>query len=283
MTRKVVVARAAPDAQKWAKSLRELGFDAHAFGAMRVRPTLDADDRAALWRQLHEARALMYVSANAVNAFWGENFSNFSGIASDSIDFVATNNIANNWPNLQHWATGPATCAALLALGVAPDQLRSPDPTPKRFDSEALWRHLQADLAHWPTDQVASTVWVIRGCDADGSVGKTWLTDQLVNASIAVKTHVVYRRELPALSPVQIKDAHASFLRGDTWVFANTQVLTHLIHSAHFSHAALGQVRVLTTHPSIASAARDLGLVRVDDGCLGHTLEDWVRTLQSGT
>ncbi len=273
---KVVVARAQREAQAGAAGLRSLGFDATHFGGLQVTPSLTEGQRAELIAQRPTPRAIMYVSANAVEALWGTNFVENSPLVSGSIESVAIN-FESTHSQPVHWATGPSTAAALAKIGVAESNLACPSGQRPQFDSEALWAVVEPQVQAWPRP---ASVWIIRGRDADGQVGRPWLAQQLLAAGVDVTTHVVYERRLVPMSQEACDLARASFARGDAWIFANGQVLSHLMDCVVFTPSQLANVRVLTTHPSIASLARDWGLVRVDQGDAGHSAVEWAQSLQ---
>src|SRR5438105_5201337 len=95
---RVIVTRPAAKASAWVDALRARGFDAVALALIEIRA---ADDRPLLdaWSRIAKYRAAMFVSANAVRAF-----------------FAARPAGADFTPSA--WATGAGTRAALADAGV---------------------------------------------------------------------------------------------------------------------------------------------------------------------
>src|SRR2546425_11531085 len=120
---RVIVTRPAAEAAAWVDALRARGFDAVAVALIEIRA---ADDPAPLrdaWSRIVTYRAAMFVSANAVRAF-----------------FAARPAGADFTPSA--WATGSGTRAALADAGVT--RIESPLEDAPRFDSEALWDVVQS-------------------------------------------------------------------------------------------------------------------------------------------
>ena len=272
---RIVVAREAREAQRWADGLRQRGFDAQAFEGLHIQNLLQPLELRALHERmlaLTDLVAVMAVSANAVQAFWGSQNANLVENCQGVIVSIAS--VATNF-DIQHWVTGPNSAAALRALGVASDSIVQPVGNGSQ-DSEALLAALKNQLPQF----AGKRVWIIRGEDAV-STGRPWLAQQLLEHGMQVEEQVVYRRDLPLLSAGEIAEARASFSRGDTWIFANGAVLQNLCAQANFSAAELAAVHIRSTHPRIAQLARALGAVRVDNGDLGHSLDAWQACLKS--
>jgi uroporphyrinogen-III synthase len=276
----VMVAREAVEAQRNAADLRKLGVDAHAVAGLFIEPALTPEAAATLAADLPKVHAVMAVSANAVQAFWNPILSGFCHFVGDFVGFDATQNIANQFPNLQHWVTGLHSAQALVGLGAEPNSITQPANAGPQ-DSEHLWQALQTQRHTWNANTL---VWVVRGQDPDGSTGRAWLADRLQAAGVQVQEHTVYRRVLPQYTRAELEFHAASLQRGDTWVVANSMVLKHLCAQLHaqlgFGATQATAAHIRCTHPSIAQAARELGFVRVDDGQLGHSPEAWARSLK---
>ena len=273
--RRIVVAREAREARRWAAGLRAHGFDAQAFEGLHVQPLLKSEDLRELHARMHASSdlvAVMAVSANAVQAFWNPSPA-FSVENSPSVSDFADSDAINF--GVEHWVTGPNSAAALRVLGVADLRIVRPASNGAQ-DSEALLLALNGKLPAL----AGKRVWIIRGQDAVGT-GRPWFAQQLLARGLHVEEHLVYQRLLPMLDDAAIAEAKQSFLRGDTWIFANGAVLLNLCRQASFSADELASVQIRTTHPRIALLARQSGALQVDNGDFGHDLNAWLACLKS--
>jgi hypothetical protein len=90
------------------------------------------------------------------------------------------------------WATGPGTTRALLRAGVPPEAIDAPPPEATRFDSEALWERVHAQVAP------GVRVLIVRGGDEAGQpTGRDWLANEIDAAGGLRDTVVAYRRLPP--------------------------------------------------------------------------------------
>jgi uroporphyrinogen-III synthase len=232
---RVVLTRPAPEAQRWAARLRERGVESLVLPLLAIGP---APDAAALRRAAADAdrhAAVMFVSANAVQAFF-------------SAGPVFARAMA--------WAPGPATQEALRAAGVPGDRIAAPASDAGQFDSEALWTQVQGRL------RAGDRLLVVRGGDAQGlGQGRDWLMQQLAAAGVAVDTVVAYTRSAPAWSEAERVAARSAARDGSLWLFSSSEAAGHL------AQLLPGQdwtrARALATHPRIAGAVRDLGFADV--------------------
>ena len=174
---RVIVTRPAAQARVWLQGLQQHGLEAESFPLIEIAPALQP---AALTRLQHrvfeseELNACMWVSANAVNYFFQENKA-FSDInkAQAAIKNVAIE-LTENFFKLRHWATGPGTVQALLAHGIAVEQIDSPSLDAGQWDSESLWEQVRIQV------HAGTRLLILRGEDlGTPGAGREWLADQV--------------------------------------------------------------------------------------------------------
>lgn len=237
----VLVTRPQPQADDWVARLQALGAPAQALPLMRIvrREGFDAAVRAA-WSDLARHRLVMFVSPNAVLAF-------FAGRPEGAA-----------WPaQTLAGATGPGTIAALRAQGVDARSIAAPPEDAASFDAESLWRHALAGL-DWTQRQAL----IVRGED-----GRDWLATTLRQAGAHVDALAAYARAEPAWSAAE-SAALAVVARdpaAQVWLFSSSQCIAHLLRAPvdAATLAALRQVPVLATHARIAETARAAGFAAV--------------------
>jgi len=230
---RVLVTRPLAEAGPWVRELRERGFDAVSLPLIEIRSAPDAAPLREGWRDLASLRAVMFVSANAVREF-------FARRPADAA-----------WPAATRaWSTGPGTRRALIDAGMHESQLDSPTEDAPRFDSEALWARVAAQVR--PGDRLL----IVRGGEADDSQGsgRDWLADQLQAAGAQVQSVMAYVRAMPELSQSERDEALAGASAG-VWLFSSSQAIAHL--QALLPGQSWAQARAIATHPRIAQAARD--------------------------
>ena len=232
---RVIVTRPAGEAGRWLDALRARGFDAIALPLMAIASVSDAATLRGAWRSVAQARAVMFVSGNAVRHFFAELPS------------------GDSWPaGTRAWATGPGTREALLEAGVDAALIDSPPASAAQFDSETLWRQVAVQIR--PGDLAL----IVRGGDAQGaSKGRDWLADQLAAAGAKVELVVAYRRGAPEFSPTQLQLASDAIGAGDVWLFSSSQAISHL--RAALPHQDWSRARAVATHARIGDAARRAG------------------------
>jgi uroporphyrinogen-III synthase len=228
---RVIVTRPAAEAAGWVQGLRTRGFDAIALPLIEIQPAADKHALADAWSRIEEYRAAMFVSANAVRAF-----------------FAARPGDAPFTPAA--WATGAGTRDALLAAGVT--RIASPPDDAQQFDSEALWSVVGAQCTR--DDRVL----ILRGGEAGaGITGREWLADQLAARGVKVDPLLAYLRVRPSLSGEQKALASAAASDGSAWLFSSSQAIANLREC--LPRQAWTDARAIATHPRIAQAARDAG------------------------
>ena len=114
----VVVTRPEREAVAWVNALAEHGFAPVALPLMAFGPPADMAALQACRQRLADYSAVMFVSPQAVHAFWP----------------VAA------WPvGVRCWAPGPGTARALYQLGIPENAIDQPATDAVQFDSEARW------------------------------------------------------------------------------------------------------------------------------------------------
>lgn len=239
MVTRVLVTRPQREALRWVAQFQAHGCAAEALPLIAIVPE-EAAPLVAAWRRLDEYLALMFVSANAAEAF-----------------FAARPDGAA-WPQgLRAWSTGPGTTRALRVAGVDAARLDAPPDDAPQFDSEALW-----DLVGG-TALAGARVLIVRGADASGQIaGRPWLAERLQAAGCQVDAVAAYRRTVPTWDAPQLARARAAAQDDQAlWLLSSSEAVRHLAQllPGQDWHAA----RALATHARIAEAARGLGFGRV--------------------
>ena len=251
---RVLVTRPVAEATRWTAALCGQGIAAESLPLIDIAPTSDVAGLHAAWQDVPVHAALMFVSANAVQHFMAAR------------------------PHLQPlqaqaWGTGPGTQAALLTAGWPPALVRCPAADADKFDSEALWALVQADVQAWP----GRSVLIVRGADAQGQLaGRDWLAQQLQAAGIQVRQCVAYERRQPVLDEPTLARAREALRDGSWWLFSSSEAAQNL---ALLLPGAIGlAARALATHPRIAERLRAQGWGRVE--VVPATLEGQVASIE---
>ena len=237
---RLVVTRPAAEAQRWAQALCERGIEAQSLPLIDIAPLPDTAGLQAAWQGVPQHAALMFVSANAVQHFMAVRP---QGVTLD----------------MQAWGTGPGTEAALRAAGWPAEHIRCPAADADKFDSEALWALVQADVQAW----AGRSVLIVRGADAQGRLaGRDWLALQLQALGVQVHQCVAYVRRAPVLDAAQQALARTALSDGRWWLFSSSEAAQNL---AQLLPGAIGPAsRALATHPRIAQRLQQQGWGRVE-------------------
>lgn len=236
----VIVTRPEREAAAWAEALQSHGVRTEILSLIQIGPLPDASAMQALWQQVPQQLAVMFVSVNAVRFFMAERPA--------GLDLGAC----------RAWSTGPGTEAALLACGWPADQIDSPAADAAQFDSEALW----ALVAPRVESMLGASVLVVRGADAQGRMaGRDWMAQKLAEAGVQVQQTVAYVRQPPVLSCHQRQRAAQAMTDGSWWLFSSSEAAQHLLQACPGLN--LGQASALATHPRIAERLRLSGWGRV--------------------
>ncbi len=237
----VIVTRPEREAGPWAEALQGQGVRTETLPLIQIKPLPDVSAMQALWQQVPQHLAVMFVSANAVRFFMAAR--------PDGLGLRAC----------RAWSTGPGTQAALLACGWPADQIDSPGAGSSQFDSEALW----ALVATRVESAQQASVLIVRGADAQGHMaGRDWLAQKLTQAGVQVVQVVAYVRQTPVLSPSQLQRAVQAMTDGSWWLFSSSEAAQHLLQAC--PGLDVGRARALATHPRIALRLRQSGWGRVE-------------------
>lgn len=249
MSTRVIVTRPLREAQGWVRELSAAGLCAVALPLIDIRPVDDPAPLHQAWQQLADYVGVMFVSANAVDAF-------FASKPPSAPSFCASETAIKT----RAWATGPGTAAALQRAGVASQCVDAPPADAAQFDSEALWQRVGTLV------QPGQRVLIVRGSDgqngsATQGVGRDWFAKRVGEAGATVDFVVSYQRVRPRLDATQLQLAREAASDGSVWLFSSSEAVAHLLTSLP------GQdwraARAVATHPRIAAAARQGGFGRV--------------------
>lgn len=233
--RRVIVTRPAREAARWTDALRAAGLDAVALPLIEIAPAANADTLRAAWGQVRTGHyaALMFVSAAAVTHFFAE----------PADGFIIP---------VRCWATGPGTAQALRQAGVTAEAIDAPSTEVARFDSEALWARVEAQV------HAGTRVLILRGGDAAGQpTGRAWLAREIETAGGTVDTLVAYRRLAPALDDAARRLAADAAAGAATWIFSSSEAIHNLCRA--LPPIDWGKARAVATHARIAQTAREAG------------------------
>lgn len=235
---RVIVTRPAAEAADWVQGLRNAGFDAVALPLIEIRPVANVAKLREAWSAIAQYRAAMFVSGNAVRGL-----------------FAARPGEVSFSPRA--WAPGASTEAALRADGVPAAQIDAPPPESPRFDSEALWEVVQAQVG--PGDRVL----MVRGGNAEDqqAAGRDWLEQRLAERGVRVDVVVAYLRACPELAEPDRALAQEALRDGSVWLFSSSQAIGNLLSIV--SRADVSQAIAVATHPRIGEAARKAGFAVV--------------------
>jgi uroporphyrinogen-III synthase len=228
----VVVTRPTEEASGWTERLCANGVEAVGVPLIDIAAAIDPSPLREAWNSIAAFQAAMFVSANAVRHFFAQA-------------------PADARLSVRAWATGPGTSEALRAAGVEGENIDQPPADARQFDSEALWRVVQAGV------RAGDRVLIVRGGDEAGHAsGREWLAGALARAGAHVETVVAYRRVKPSWTAAQAALASAR-ARDATWLFSSSEAIRNLREL--MPAQAWGEARAIATHPRIVQAALDAG------------------------
>lgn len=254
-----MVTRPAREAAGWLADLQAAGLSVSLLPLIAIGPAPDTTALARCRQTLASGgyAAVMFVSANAVRGFLGDALdaappapTPHAGSAADRAQRVPG---AVPWPSgTRAWATGPGTRGALLAAGVPAAQVDAPPEAPGRFDSEALWSLVSAQVP------AGAQVLVVRGADGSGeAAGRDWLSQQLQASGVRVAQVAAYARSLPAWGGDEQLTFERALAEQAWWLFSSSEAVTNLCQLAPAQ--CWSEARALCTHARIAAAAREAG------------------------
>jgi uroporphyrinogen-III synthase len=233
---------------------------------IEVAAVTDTEPLQQAWQQLGGWAAVMFVSANAVAAFFAEK------------PPLAPVLIGSSAIKTRAWVTGPGTRRALLQAGVPAAGIDMPSPEAGQFDSESLWLVVADQL------RAGDRVLIVRGDDVDGDSeaappgvvgglgcgaerqtgqGRDWLATQLTARGLQAQFLVAYQRRAPRWGRAEHDLAHQAADDGSVWLFSSSQAVANL--GLLLPGQSWEQARAVATHPRIGLAARAAGFGRVHD------------------
>ena len=258
--RPIVITRPAAQAVAWQQALQVAGHPVVLLPCLSIHPAPDVLPLRAAWAQLGQWRALMFVSANAIEAFFAQRPADMQ------------------WPQDTHapraWVPGPASAKALEAAAVPVHLIDAPDAQAEQFDSESLWEQVRFQVGS------GFQLLVVRGGRADAlspvsppvspGIGREWLAEQVESAGGSVGWLLAYVRGAPQWTDAEYTQAARARDDGAIWLFSSSECVAHLqtlTHSAPVtwrdsagsSQSYWSGSVALATHPRIAKAARAAG------------------------
>lgn len=253
---RVIVTRPAREAERWIEDLRSAGLDAVALPLIEIAPAGDVAPLRAAWQTLDRYAAVMSVSAAAVEEFFKQKVAvSPANTAEAAIESIA---------KVRWWATGPGTARALQQAGVPVQNIDMPAPDATRFDSEALWERVQAQVAP------GARVLIVRGGDATGrATGRDWLANEVATAGGERDTVVAYQRLAPVFGATEQQLAGEGASGRAIWLFSSSEAVGNLRHA--MPSVDWSSARAVGTHPRIVEAARAAGFGAV---CLSQPLRN---------
>lgn len=262
--RPVVITRPAAQAGVWQQALQEAGHPVVLLPLLSIEPAPDVQAVRAAWLRLAQWKALMFVSANAIDAFFAQR-------PADRF-----------WPQQgsapRAWVPGPASAQAVRAAGVPGHLIDAPAAQSRQLDSESLWEQVREQVG--PGFELL----VVRGgvagvvpgsgrvatSDAQRGTGRDWLGDQVQSAGGTVEWLQAYQRGAPLWSAADHERAAQARQAGAVWLFSSSECAAHLDdltrQAARSASVAADGARswwsgnvAVATHPRIAQAVRAAG------------------------
>jgi uroporphyrinogen-III synthase len=258
--RPIVITRPAAQALAWQQALQLAGPPVVLLPCLSIHPAPDLPTLRAAWAQLGQWNALMFVSANAIEAFFAQRPADME------------------WPQgadaPRAWVPGPASAKALEAAAVPTYLIDAPDAQAEQFDSESLWEQVRSQVGG------GFQLLVVRGGRADAlspvsppaspGIGREWLAGQVESAGGSVGWLLAYVRGTPAWTDAEYAQAARARDDGAIWLFSSSECVAHLEtltqsapvtwrDSAGSAQWYWSSSVALATHPRIAKAARAAG------------------------
>ena len=308
----VVVTRPEREAAAWVAGLLAEGVPAVALPLMAFGPPADGRALAHAWQHMGGYQALMFVSPQAVHAFFDaqvqlscpsfcEQKSQFTLVLNElcatpnGVGGVGGVQGADSAPvptGLRCWAPGPGTANALRLRGVPEVCIDQPMAGATQFDSEALWPVVRGQL------RSGFRLLIVRG-ETEGAAapgaspqqrqdqgqaqaqghGRDWLARQCQAAGAEVLFCPAYQRQAPVWTPQQHALGHRLRAGAAVWLISSSESLLHL--SRLMPGADWSASPALATHPRIAQAAQAMGFGQVLQS--RPTLTDVALALQPGS
>lgn len=244
---RLLLTRTAPDCQLQADYLNKMGIPADILPLIEIAPLPETTSQRSQLLDFDRYTGLIVISKPAAR------------LILDRLDYY--------WPQLpiqQTWFTvGKATAKILSAAGLQTHYPVSGD------DSEALWQ-LDSLQQHLTTANCRMLI-------IKGQGGRTWLTEQLNLAGIAVDTIALYQRRPTSITEQalwqKITDTAANAI-----VISSGQALENLHNVARQHWHKLTDLTFFVPSKRIAEQAKQLAIKQIIN-CHGASLEDLISTL----
>ncbi|MEI8156311.1 MAG: uroporphyrinogen-III synthase [Burkholderiales bacterium] len=247
---RVIVTRPKNEAHKWVEALSDAGYDAIALPLIGVLPAPDPSVVVEAWKRLHTFDAVMFVSGNAVDHFFGLK------------PALAPEFTAQGATKIRAFVTGPGSFSALKRAQVEPDRIDMPDREAGQFDSEALWQVVANQV------QPGYRVLIVRGTGSAGATGvpaheladgagRDWFAEKVRAAGGVVEFVVSYQRRQPQLLAQEREMACKAATDDSVWLFSSSEAIANLLAACPDQDWA--QAKAVVTHSRIAQAAREAG------------------------
>lgn len=262
--RPIVITRPAAQAVSWQQALQAAGHPVVLLPCLSILPAADLTPLQTAWAQLAQWDALMFVSANAIDAFFTQRPADM------------------HWPQDAHavraWVPGPASARALEAASVPSHLIDAPAEQAEQFDSESLWEQVRPQVG------TGFRLLVVRGGRAapvpvgtpgrspspPNGIGREWLAEQVELAGGSVDWLLAYQRGAPLWTDADHAQAARARDGGAIWLFSSSECVVHLQtlmlrapapgrEVAESAQPGWSGSVALATHPRIAKAARDAG------------------------
>lgn len=262
--RPVVITRPAAQAGVWQQALQDAGYPVVLLPLLSIHPAPNPQALRDAWLRLTQWDALMFVSANAIDAFFAQRPPD------------------RGWPRHGHapraWAPGPASAQALQAAGVPAHLIDAPAARAAQIDSESLWEQVRGQVGR------GFELLIVRGgvasalpgaghavaLDAQRGAGRDWLGEQVQSAGGAVEWLQAYQRGAPLWTDADHARAALARTAGAVWLFSSSECAAHLGALTNkrvpAGSASTGEAPscwsasvAVATHPRIAQAVRAAG------------------------
>ena len=262
--RPIVITRPAAQALAWQQALQAAGHPVVLLPCLSIHPAPDLHPLRAAWAELGQWNALMFVSANAIDAFFAQRPADMQ------------------WPQgalaPRAWVPGPASAKALEAAAVPAHLIDAPSAQAEQFDSESLWEQVRSQVGS------GFQLLVVRGGRAGAlspvsppastglstGIGREWLAEQVESAGGSVGWLLAYVRGAPQWTDAEYAQAARARDDGAVWLFSSSECVAHLQaltqsapvnwrDGAGSGQSAWSGSVALATHPRIAKAARAAG------------------------
>jgi len=259
MKPRVVVTRPQPEASRWAAELQQAGWPTVVLPLMAFSAPSDPSSLQVGRTHLHTYHASMWVSPQAVEAFFSDNRTTEANKPDGALQKLPMGSA------LRFWAPGPGTAKALQRAGVTLLQIDQPAADAQQFDSDALWSEVSGQVVpgfrllvvHGEGQEEASEVYHPHAAKASVPARER-LAQRVRAAGGVVDGCVAYRRGCPAWSASEHTLARQLLDEKAIWLFSSSEAIAHLAEL--MPGADWRQGVALATHPRIAQTASDLGL-----------------------